>query len=202
MELIGIGYASSQKLQFADVMVSDRIENCVQVKWENGEITNRGARPPVDLDLKRIFCQSARKDWEDQVPYCTANDSRRPCLHVGCIVSAPLLMRDPDLKDRLLEHIPEAIGGEMEGWALLTVKDNSELDHHRVGIIIIKGVADYGDTEKKDNWQLTAAKAAVDYTHFRLKKTEGTEFQGKHILLSIVVCIPVLCYLNPYKPPH
>jgi len=174
---VGMAYAKGQNLKFADVMVSDQIENCIQVKWVKGEVTNRGARPPVSSKLGRIFCVPPKDDWEEEVFCCTADDSRKPCLHIGCIVSAPWLMRDPHLRDHLLRHIPNVKGGEMEGWALLIVKDI----YPEVGVIIIKGVADYGDEEKADNWQFTAAKAAVDYTHYRLQKTGCNEFKGKHL---------------------
>ena len=173
---VGIAYAKSTDLKFADVMVSDQIENCVQVRWENNKITNRGARYPVDLNLRETFCIPAETFWVSKVFPCTDNDRRKPCLHVGCIVSAPWLVRDLELKKKLFEHTPYAKGGEMEGWALLIVKGI----YPDVGVIIIKGVADYGDKDKEDDWQLTAAKAAVHYTHSRLKEAGGKEFCGKH----------------------
>lgn len=177
---VGIAYAKSTDLKFADVMVSDQIENCVQVRWENNKITNRGARCPVDLNLRETFCIPAKTFWESKVFPCTDNgdsdSQRKPCLHVGCIVSAPWLVRDLELKKKLFEHTPYAKGGEMEGWALLIVKEI----YPDVGVIIIKGVADYGDKDKEDDWQLTAAKAAVHYTHYRLKEAGGKEFRGKH----------------------
>ena len=50
----------------------------------------------------------------------------------------------------------------MEGWVLYThiMRDYPDLE-----VIIIKGVADYGDGEKDGRWQLTAA----NYTHFQLQ---------------------------------
>ena len=49
----------------------------------------------------------------------------------------------------------------MEGWA--------QFDISEVESIIIKGIADFADGKKKDKWQLTAAKAAVNYAHYKLE---------------------------------
>lgn len=201
---VGIAYAKSTDLKFADVMVSDQIENCVQVRWENNKITNRGARCPVDLNLREAFCIPATTSWESNVFPCTDNgdsdSQRKPCLHVGCIVSAPWLVRDLELKKKLFEHTPSAKGGEMEGWALLIVKGI----YPDVGVIIIKGVADYGDKDKEDDWQLTAAKAAVHYTHYRLTQAGGKEFRGKH-KINTGGCFynhaRYLIQMNPCNPP-
>ena len=51
----------------------------------------------------------------------------------------------------------------MEGWVLFT-------DFKNIASIIIKGMSDLGNDTKADDWQLTAAKAAVDYAHFKLGK--------------------------------
>ena len=44
---------------------------------------------------------------------------------------------------------------------------------------MIKSVADYGDHKKGDDWQWTAAKAAMDCIHYCLETTDGSEFSGK-----------------------
>ena len=51
------------------------------------------------------------------------------------------------------------------------------MKHPNLEVIIIKGVADYADGEKPKQWQLTAAMAAANYTHFQLKRS--TAFNGK-----------------------
>ena len=51
-------------------------------------------------------------------------------------------------------------------------------------MIVIKGVADYGDLSKGDKWQWTAAKAAMDCIHYCLEKTGGSEFSGKETKFS------------------
>ena len=52
----------------------------------------------------------------------------------------------------------------MEGWAQI------EYTPEGVECIIIKGIADFADGTKDKVWQLTAAMAAVDYAHYKLKQ--------------------------------
>ena len=77
-----------------------------------------------------------------------------------------------------MKHTPNAIGGEMEGWVLLGLK-RTLTEHKHIEVIVIKGVADYGDFKKGDKWQWTAAKAAIDCIHYCLSKSGGTESKGK-----------------------
>ena len=173
----GIAYANNRKRKFADVLISDQIENFVQYKKEGNEITNRGPREEIGKNVQRIFVNPAR-DWTDMKLFPCADDNRASVAHVGCIVSAPTLVRDEVLRDQLMKHTPNAIGGEMEGWVLLGLK-RTLTEHKHIEVIVIKGVADYGDFKKGDKWQWTAAKAAMACIHYCLEKSGGTEFKGK-----------------------
>ena len=175
----GIAYANSRERKFADVLISDQIENFVQFKKEEGEITNHGPREEIDPNVQRIFEDSAR-DWTDMENFTCADNDRTSVAHIGCIVSAPTLIRDEVLRNQLMKHTPNVIGGEMEGWVLLELKRTLKSQHNKdIEVIIIKGVADYGDLSKGDKWQWTAAKAAMDCIHYCLEKSGGTEFNGK-----------------------
>ena len=173
----GIAYANKRECKFADVLISDQIENFVQYKKEGDEFTNHGPREEIDPTVQRVFEDSAR-DWTDMECFTCANDNRTSVAHIGCIVSAPTLIRDEVLRDQLMKHTPNAIGGEMEGWVLLELKRTLK-DQHDIKVIVIKGVADYGDLKKGDKWQWTAAKAAIDCIHYCLSKSGGIEFSGK-----------------------
>ena len=175
----GIAYANDQKRKFADVLISNQIENFVQYKKTGNEITNRGPREEIDPTVQRIFENPAR-DWTDMQWFSCADNDRTSKAHIGCIVSAPTLIQDEVLRDQLMKRTPNAIGGEMEGWILLELKKTLKGQHNKdVEVIIIKGVADYGDLRKGDKWQWTAAKAAIDCIHYCLSKTGGIEFSGK-----------------------
>ena len=175
----GIAYANDKKRKFADVLISDQIENFVQYMIVDGKITNRGPCEQIDPNVQRVFENPAR-DWTDMKSFTCTDDNQTSVAYIGCIVSAPTLVRDEVLRDQLMKHTPDCIGGEMEGWVLLELKRTLKSQHNKdIEVIVIKGVADYGDCTKGDRWQWTAAKAAVDCIHFCLNKSGGIEFSGK-----------------------
>ena len=179
----GIAYANNRKRKFADVLISDQIENFVQYKKEGDEITNRGPREEIDPNVQRVFKKPAG-DWTSIRPFHCADNDRPSKAHTGCIVSAPTLIRDEVLRDQLMKHTPNAIGGEMEGWVLLELKRTLR-GQHDIEVIVIKGVTDYGDLSKGDKWQWTAAKAAMDCIHYCFEKSGSNEFSGKATVVTL-----------------
>ena len=179
----GIAYANNRKCKFADVLISDQIENFVQYKKVGDEIINCGPREEIGSSIQRVFENSAR-DWTDMQSFTCAEDGRTSVAHIGCIVSAPTLIRDEVLRDQLMKHTPNAIGGEMEGWVLLELKRTLSQHNKDVEVTVIKGVADYGDLKMGDEWQWTAAKAAIDCIHCCLNNSGGIEFNGKEYSLT------------------
>ena len=179
----GIAYANDRKRKFADVLISDQIENFVQYKKTGDEMITQGPREEIAPNVQRVFENPAR-DWTDIKPFICGKNDRVSVAHIGCIVSTPALIRDETMRDQLMKHTPNAIGGEMEGWVLLGLKRTLK-DHYTkdIEVIVIKGVADYGDLSKGDKWQWTAAKAAMDCIHYCLEKSGGIEFNGKETFI-------------------
>lgn len=69
----------------------------------------------------------------------------------------------------------------MEGWVLLELCEEMKQERKKdVEVVVIKGVADYGDLTKGDKWQLTAAKAAIDYIHHCLDNSRLEDRQGMY----------------------
>ena len=169
----GIACASDQKYKLADVLIS---EQCTVVA---DEITSDDPHQPIDPNVMRVF-KDAAKEWSNKNSFTCANDHRTSVAHIGCVVSAPTLAI---LREQLL-HAPNSIGGEIEGWVLFELKKTLKVQNEKdVEIIIISGVSEYQDLTMGDKWQWTAAKAAMDCIHYCLKKSGGTEFNGKETFL-------------------
>ena len=170
--LLGLGVCMGFKYEYADVVVSEKIEAAVAPKLENGKIIPRGETKSAGERVTRVFCDTA--GWNKFA--CTAGDHERARVakaHVGLIFSSPNLINDQAIKQSLQKNEQRYIGGEMEGWVLFKMQEK----YPRIESIIIKGISDYGDgtkdgegstTQVKDKWQLTAAKAAVDYAVYKL----------------------------------
>ena len=176
--IIGVGVAyggNKDQTKFGDVLVSNTIAELNTVKFtKEDSIISRGQNVHVGAMVNAIFCNESNKF---QTFACTDGDTPRYSkAHVGTIISGSFLVDNQRIKDKLFDNSIEAIGGEMEGHVLMDIL------HQRVLVplrdaIIIKGVCDYGDGKKEKQWQLTAALAAVKYTHLMLMQTNGTLFR-------------------------
>lgn len=168
---VGVCYAFDRtKYKFGDVLVSSKISDLRNWKFnKHGDIVNRGQTIDVVNTMKTIFCKSSAT-FSDPCPVTLPDTpegiGRNSKVHVGTFASFAVLMDDQKMRDKFGSTIPEVMGGEMEGGELLrfpTMKDNNI-----EGIIVIKGVVDYGDGRKDKRWQFTAARAAFAYTRDKL----------------------------------
>ena len=157
---VGICYAfKRRKYKYADVLVSDKIADFRNYKFDGDTIINRGEVVAISPKLNNIFCKQT--DYWNNFHVAT-NPTRFARATSGLMASMAILVSSEVEKKKIQDAVPEAKGGEMEGFELLRVKNKS--DNKVQGVIIIKGVVDYGDELKGDDWQLTAALAAFDFT--------------------------------------
>jgi nucleoside phosphorylase len=100
----------------------------------------------------------------------------QPKIFLGPIASANIVLSNPIKRDYLRDKFGvKAI--EMEGSGIADATWN-----HEVGYLVVKGICDYCDEHKNDDWQEYAAVAAAAYTRALLEiilypsaKTESTE---------------------------
>ena len=176
---VGVGYGKNQdSIKLADVMVSDLIEEASQVlavqksTKEQITIAQCGGRIPITTELLRYF-KSKTMEWHTENAFRVSKDGRISQAKVGTVVSCGTLMTSRDLRDQYMDLTARTVGGEMEGSSLLNMIEWMQDDQRQLSVIIVKGVADYGDHQKEKKWQFTAAKAAVDFIHYCLEKTDG-----------------------------
>lgn len=85
--------------------------------------------------------------------------SKKPSLHLGKIASGNIVKRNPESRDALFEQ-HKTIAIEMEAAG---IKDGTRLEGN--GYIAIRGICDYCDGTKGDEWHKYAAAAAAAYTY-------------------------------------
>ena len=88
----------------------------------------------------------------------------------GPIISQPDLIDNPTVKARLVKEREDAIGGEMEGAAIMAVTKRKKKPP--ATCIIIKGIGDWADGKKEGSkeWKKYAARAAAYYVKAALNE--------------------------------
>ncbi|GCE27581.1 hypothetical protein KDA_30650 [Dictyobacter alpinus] len=117
-------------------------------------------------------------------PVDTMRISGQPKLHYGVIGSSNMLLKEPQLRDRLRdEYNVRAIEMEGSGIAAATWMSSS------TGYLLIRGICDYSDSHKNDRWQGYAAAVAAAYAKaliesIPVESASPTMSQLSHIQLN------------------
>ena len=191
---VGIGFGVDPKsVKLADVMVSTFITDASMLSKTDGDVKAREGEGNCKVEQSLLLWFNdidVCSDWEFKV----SDKKRLSKVKAGTLVSTSVLVKDKTFKDMLLAHSLKPIGGEMEGSLLLEIFHERKDRNPKPSVIVIKGVADYGDAEKTKEWQPIAAKAAVDYVHYCLKETKG---KGQFHAVSFKIrIIPYSSYIQ------
>ncbi|XOK13308.1 phosphorylase [Agrobacterium tumefaciens] len=120
------------------------------------EVEN-AARPDRTKDPK-----SESRNYEKGHTYSRPDDD--PYVHVGTIGSANILLKDAEFRDALNER-NGIIAFEMEGAGVAIAAANFDL-----GYLNVRGICDYGDNEKNDDWQRYASVCAASFARAVLEE--------------------------------
>lgn len=145
---VGIAFGTSRKKHLpADVIVSEQL-----IPYELQRIGKtpifRNPIPPSSASLVNRFRNAL--GWTFYRP-----DNSRCKMHVGPVLSGQKLLDQSDFKEALLDQYPNAIGGEMEGSGLWSAAQRARKEW-----ILVKGVCDWADGGKNDDYQAMAAASA------------------------------------------
>ena len=159
---VGIAWgADPQKQKLGDLLVADRVRNVDNVKIGTDphgkyQIIERGPMPGIDDRVETIIHECKRgwqfKNLEDQL--CQ--------VYIGLYLGSNTLLNNTELKREFLERHPEAIGGEMESYAVYAAAARG-----KVPWMVIKGISDWGDGTKSPTNQYhgLAAASAASFLH-------------------------------------
>jgi nucleoside phosphorylase/NTP pyrophosphatase (non-canonical NTP hydrolase) len=127
--------------------------------WEEylsrGEQLENGKRPSEETD--QIYIWSNGNAQLTVHPPDPSRRKNRPKVHYGRIGAANTLLKDPDLRDQLCRDL-NVIAVEMEGSGIADGTWTAGQQY-----ILIRGICDYCDPKKNDDWQGYAAVAASSY---------------------------------------
>lgn len=140
---------------------SSQIPNIIQeMIMKNLWLLERGygydeKRPDILFPSSYVHVEArgcSRCDLKQQVSRTRRRNPKEPEIHYGTIGSSNQLVKDAKLRDRLKDDLG-VIGLEMEAAGIFA--DNP--------CLVIRGVSDYADSHKNDNWKFYSAATAAAY---------------------------------------
>ena len=154
---IGIAWAADpEKHKLGDVLIANRVVNIDDVKRHQGQIIERSAIPKIDARSQAIV-STTKMRWAD-------SEHKESKVHVGLYVGSNALLNDPRVKESILKRYPEAIGGEMESFAVYEAINFGDIPW-----MVIKGVSDFADGDKHDEYHEVATKNAARFVDLMCK---------------------------------
>lgn len=117
---------------------------------ENVPKLRKARRPKEEADKNY-----PKRDYKKGLEYERPNGY--PYIHLGNIGSASMLLKDAEYRDELY-GMYKTIAYEMEGAGLAIAAATNGF-----GYLIIRGICDYADNEKNDQWQTYASVCAASF---------------------------------------
>lgn len=181
---VGVCYAfKKEDYKLADVLVSKRICDFANSKFNMGEVENRGPSIQLIHKLEKIFANCP----EQYTGIIVSSLNRTAKAASGAFCCSTFLINDEKERDKFFEAVKDLkpIGGEMEGGELIRFDRQKEIE----GIIVIKGVADYADGSKSKEWQFTASMAALHYAESQLYQSNWDKLFPSEYSVYFSFCI-------------
>ncbi len=166
--MVGICAGRAEKVKVGDIIVADPTWD-----WGSGKIQSEDKLPkflpsPHQLDLDADLLSTIKELSEDKARLAVikqrARGSKPPFelnVRVGPLVSGAAVVAHKPTFDRLLDQHRGILGIDMEAYGVAIAARGS--GKPRPISVIVKGVCDYADEEKDDDFQEYAASVSADF---------------------------------------
>lgn len=156
---------SSPKQHLGDLVIGKEI-----YYYEMGKVTAKGKLPepkqiPVDATLLDRVQALPNSDFLVLVERPDGS-TKHPMVEIGAIASGDKVIADAMERDKIAAVNRKITAIEMEGYGVIASTWQS---FERVRCLVIRGLCDYADSSKNDEWHAYAAAVAAGFTkHFLL----------------------------------
>ncbi len=163
--MLGIGGGIPGKVVLGDVVIADSV-----FYYELAKLTPEGEelRPQQFITDRLLFSRARdfdKLDWKQQIkvarPIALSTGSSTPAVRSGPIASGEKVFKNAVQRDQLLQHNPKLVAFAMEGAGVAQAAVTHEV---RPRFLEVRGICDYGDDKKNDDWQLYVAEAVASFT--------------------------------------
>ena len=155
---------SAQGHLLGDVLVAEQVIDYESGKQRPGGLERRPRAMPSSPQLLAAARETSLADWVHSISVERpdgAGNRVMPQLHFGTVGSGEKVITDPAFVDPLMQVWTQLIGVEMEGLGVAIACHQRQ---PAPGFIMVKGICDWADPEKNDEWQAYAADAAAAVT--------------------------------------
>jgi nucleoside phosphorylase len=162
--MAGIAGGVPGKVALGDVVVADSV-----YYYELAKLTTEGEeRRPQQFTTSRLLYGRAQayeaSEWKGEVgverPGAATPDATLPEAHFGVIAAGEKVIADRETLPKLLKGNPKILAVAMEGAG---VARSSLNNNPPPAFLEVRGVCDFADEHKNDNWQPYAANAAAAF---------------------------------------
>jgi nucleoside phosphorylase len=180
--MVGIAAGFEGKVKLGDVVVA---ESCYY-DGSDKETADGKLSAPRQIPTSPLWLSRSKNYWyvnrKISIQVSSPASGFQPDVHHGVIVSSEMVVGSPGRMAKLLKAHRECRALAMEGYG---VAEATWL--RRVDFLEIRGICDFGDASKNDNWHKYAADVAAAYAVGLLRYTE--DIKTREPISS-----------NPYRP--
>ena len=165
---VGICYGMDEsETSSGDVIVANPIYDCTCLRVENKK---DGYTPQLPEEIPSVG-STLLQVFGDPDKYTHTQGGKKVKVHCGPIISRPDLVDSSNYKKQLKDLKPDALGGEMEGAAIMAAAMRVP-SNHRIEVIVIKAICDWGDGDKSKaaGWKPFSSHTAARYVHHQMDK--------------------------------
>jgi len=180
--LVGItgGIENGNERYLGDLIAAEQI-----VGYESGKLTDAGAERRYDVLRSTHAIVDAARNFPDE-KWVLAPTIRRPDgkdgrvipkIHWGIVASGEKVIADTKTVPELQNHWAKLAGIEMEGYGTALAAYTAE---SRPEFFMVKGICDWANPVKNDEWQKYAADVAAVYIVNFLKNKVFISIHDRH----------------------
>lgn len=173
-------------IQAQYIRKAHQLEKTVEaVLAKNSRLLQVHGRPPQETD--RLFKSDVAHDPRGCADFCASKEGNletrhvrtvsedRVTIHYGTIASGNSLMKDAVTRDRLSTE-KDVLCFEMEAAGLM----------NHFPCLVVRGICDYSDSHKSDEWQGFAAMVAAAYTRDLISRILPTNIEAENRIGDIL----------------
>ncbi len=173
--MVGICAGRKDKVNLGDLIIAEPTWD-----WGSGKISSEGGEPkflpsPHQLDMDPDTASLLNTMSKDAVLLATikkASRGNKPktelSAHIGPLVSGAAVVAHKPTFDKLLDQHRGILGVDMEAYAVAAAALGSAKP--RPSFMIVKGVSDFADEDKGDDFQEFAASVSANFVLYAAKE--------------------------------